>query len=168
MELNGYTEASVPGGRGQSVGPHSSPRPRASRWYRRSPWPGESIPCVETTVESWGRRFCSPGVEHALGTQRRRLRSFPRRTGRRWVRPQGGSQPGHKGCLEGVSAELGLPGKAFTCNAGCPGSIPGLGKIPWRRERLPTPVFWPGESHGQRSLGGHGVAESQTWLSEWA
>ena len=22
------------------------------------------------------------------------------------------------------------------------------GKIPWRRERLLTPVFWPGESHG--------------------
>ena len=20
-----------------------------------------------------------------------------------------------------------------------------VGKIPWRRERLPTPVFWPGE-----------------------
>ena len=24
----------------------------------------------------------------------------------------------------------------------------GLLKIPWRRERLPTPVFWPGEFHG--------------------
>ena len=23
-----------------------------------------------------------------------------------------------------------------------------VGKIPWRRERLPTPVSWPGESHG--------------------
>ena len=21
-------------------------------------------------------------------------------------------------------------------------------KIPWRREQLPTPVFWPGEFHG--------------------
>ena len=27
-----------------------------------------------------------------------------------------------------------------------------VGKIPWRREWLPTPVFWPGEVHGQRSL----------------
>ena len=26
--------------------------------------------------------------------------------------------------------------------------------IPWRREREPTPVFLPGESHGQRSLVG--------------
>ena len=23
-----------------------------------------------------------------------------------------------------------------------------VGKSPWRRERLPTPVFWPGEFHG--------------------
>ena len=32
------------------------------------------------------------------------------------------------------------------CNAG------ELGLIPWRREWLPTPIFSPGESHGQRSL----------------
>ena len=25
------------------------------------------------------------------------------------------------------------------------GFDPWVGKIPWRRERLPTPVFWPGE-----------------------
>ena len=25
---------------------------------------------------------------------------------------------------------------------------PWIGKIPWRRERLPTPLFWPGEFHG--------------------
>ena len=29
------------------------------------------------------------------------------------------------------------------------------GKIPWRRAWLPTPVFVPGESHGQRSLEGY-------------
>ena len=41
-------------------------------------------------------------------------------------------------------------------NARDPGSIPGsdpwVGKIPWRREWLPTPVFLPGKSHGQSSL----------------
>ena len=83
---------------------------------------------------------------------------------------------------------LGLPdnlvGKESVCNAGDPGSIPGLGRstgegigiptpvvldfpcgsassagkestcnvgdlglIPWRRERLPTLVFWPGKFH---------------------
>ena len=29
---------------------------------------------------------------------------------------------------------------------------PWVRKIPWRRKRQPTPVFLPGESHGQRSL----------------
>ena len=30
-----------------------------------------------------------------------------------------------------------------------------VGKIPWRRECQPTPVFLPGESHGQKSLAGY-------------
>jgi len=30
---------------------------------------------------------------------------------------------------------------------------PWVGKIPWRREWLPTSVFLPGEFPGQRSLG---------------
>ena len=34
------------------------------------------------------------------------------------------------------------------------GSIPGLGRFPWRREWLLT-LFMPGESHGQRSLVGY-------------
>ena len=34
--------------------------------------------------------------------------------------------------------------------------IPSLGWCdPWRRKWLPTPVFLPGESHGQRSLAGY-------------
>ena len=58
------------------------------------------------------------------------------------------------GMIENV---LGFPGgsevKASACNAGDLGSIPGLGRsIPWRRKWQPTPVFLPGESHGQRSL----------------
>ena len=35
------------------------------------------------------------------------------------------------------------------------GSIAKSGKIPWRRVRQPTPVFLPGDSHGQRSLAGY-------------
>ena len=35
------------------------------------------------------------------------------------------------------------------------GFDPCVGKIPWRRARQPTPVFLPGESHGQRSLVGY-------------
>ena len=40
-----------------------------------------------------------------------------------------------------------------------------VGKIPWRWARQPTPVFLPGESHGQRSLTGYspwGHKESNT------
>ena len=36
------------------------------------------------------------------------------------------------------------------------GLIPWVGKIPWRRAWQPTPVFFPGESHGWRSLVGYG------------
>ena len=32
---------------------------------------------------------------------------------------------------------------------------PRVGKIPWKRAWKPTPVFLPGESHGQRSLVGY-------------
>ena len=32
-------------------------------------------------------------------------------------------------------------GKESTCNAGDPSSIPGSGRSPWRRDRLPSPVF---------------------------
>ena len=42
---------------------------------------------------------------------------------------------------------------------------PWVGKIPWRREWLPTPVFLPGEFHGQRSLASYspwGHKESDT------
>ena len=33
-----------------------------------------------------------------------------------------------------------------------PGCNPWVGKIPWRREQLPTPVFFPGEFHGLYSI----------------
>ena len=36
--------------------------------------------------------------------------------------------------------------------------------MPWRRDRLPTPVFWPGEFHG---LFSHGVEKSRTQLSDF-
>ena len=41
-------------------------------------------------------------------------------------------------------------------NAGDMGSMDAwVEKIPWRRKWQPTPVFLPGESHGQRSLVGY-------------
>ena len=46
-----------------------------------------------------------------------------------------------------------------------PGLDPWVGINPWRRERLPTPVFWPGEFHGLYSP--WGLAKSQIQLSNF-
>ena len=46
----------------------------------------------------------------------------------------------------------GLDGKESACNVGDLDSVSGLGRYPGEGNWLPTPVFWPGEFHGQRSL----------------
>ena len=53
----------------------------------------------------------------------------------------------------------GSVGKESTCNARDTGDCrfdPLVGKILWRRAWQPTPVFLPGEFHGQRGLVGYG------------
>ena len=59
-----------------------------------------------------------------------------------------------------------LPGgsadKESTCNEVDLGSIPGWGRFPWRRNRLFTPVFLPGEFCEQRSLAALKATESDT------
>ena len=37
--------------------------------------------------------------------------------------------------------------------------------LPWRRERLPTPVFWPGEFHVLDSPWGHKESDMTEQLS---
>ena len=49
----------------------------------------------------------------------------------------------------------GANGKETACQSRRCGFSPWVGKIPCRREGQPTPVFLPGESHGQRSLAGY-------------
>ena len=46
-----------------------------------------------------------------------------------------------------------------------PGFDSWVGKIPWRRERLLTPVFWPGKFHGLYSLWGCKESDMTEWLS---
>ena len=64
-----------------------------------------------------------------------------------------------------VGASVGFPGssagKESTCNRGDPGSIPGSGKSPCRRDRLPTPVFlgFTAGSDGKES-----TAMWETWV----
>ena len=57
---------------------------------------------------------------------------------------------GHQSSLYG-----GSDGKECACSVGEPGLIPGLGRLPRRREWQPTPVFLSGEFHEQRSLVGY-------------
>ena len=67
----------------------------------------------------------------------------------------------------------GLPGCASGEEYACQcrrhrrhGFDPWVGKILWRRNRLPTSVFLPGESQGYRNLVGytHRIGKSQIWL----
>ena len=44
------------------------------------------------------------------------------------------------------SHHFGFPDR-ICLQLGRPGLYPWVGNIPWRRERLPTPAFWPGEFH---------------------
>ena len=64
-----------------------------------------------------------------------------------------------------VSQRKGFPGGNSGKESICLGSrlkrcgfSPWVGKIPWRRAWQHTPVFLPGESHGQRSLVGHDLS----------
>ena len=46
-----------------------------------------------------------------------------------------------------------------------PGFDPWVGKLPWRRERLPTPVFWPGGFHRLYSPWGYKESDMTKQLS---
>ena len=62
----------------------------------------------------------------------------------------------------------GSAGKESTCSVGDLGLISGFDLqdlIPWRRERLPTPVFWPGEFHRLYSPWGHKESDTTEQLS---
>ena len=73
---------------------------------------------------------------------------------------------------------LGFPGGASGKEPTCQcrrhercGFEPWIRKIPWRRAWQSTPVFLPGESHGQRSLVGYTqsrVPKSQTQLKQFS
>ena len=64
---------------------------------------------------------------------------------------QAGDGPG---LVKGVASLGGSDSKESACNVGGLGLIPGWGRSLWRRAWQPTPVFLPGESHGQRTLVG--------------
>ena len=83
-----------------------------------------------------------------------------------WVQSLGWKDPLEKGKATHASI-LGLPWwlswLRICLQYRRPWFDPWVGKILWRRERLPTPVFLPGEFHEERNLLGYspwGLKES--------
>ena len=77
-------------------------------------------------------------------------------------------------CYQGpfIKTELSwwLKWQRICLQCGRPGFDPWVGKIPWRREWLPSPIFLPGEFYGQRSLAGcspRGGKELDTTEPSW-
>ena len=62
-----------------------------------------------------------------------------------WEDPLQKAQATHSGIL---GLPLWLSWQRICLQCGRSGFDSWVGKIPWRRERLTTPVFWPGEFHG--------------------
>ena len=61
-------------------------------------------------------------------------------------------------CKMDRASQVALVVKNQPANAGDrrdAGSIPGMGRFPWRRKWQPTPVFLPEKSNGQRLLVGY-------------
>ena len=62
-------------------------------------------------------------------------------------------------CRDVLGFSAGSVGKELTCNAG------DMGKIPWRRKYWqPSPVFLPGDFHGQGSLAGCSPWGHKSWI----
>ena len=66
--------------------------------------------------------------------------------------------------LQAGSSVHGAPLVKICLQCGRPGFDLWVSKISWRKEWLPTLVFWPGEFHRLYCIA-HGVAKSWTWLS---
>ena len=59
-------------------------------------------------------------------------------------------------CFPTLHSPCGSDSTESACQCRRPGFDHWVGKIPWTRAWQPTPIFLPGESHGQRSLVGYG------------
>ena len=64
-----------------------------------------------------------------------------------------------------INITIRLSWQSIWLHRGRPEFYPWVRKVPWRRERLPTPVFWPGEFHGLYSPQGHKESDITEQLS---
>ena len=76
-----------------------------------------------------------------------------------------GDRRGSGSFQHSVVMSCGSAGKESACNVGDLGSIPGLGRFPWRRERLPISVIWAGQFHEPYSPWGCKESDTTEQLS---
>ena len=107
---------------------------------------GKSLSCVWLIATPWTHLYNAPGQNTGVCSLSLLQRIFP-------IQGLNLGIELRSSALRADSLPIELSGKP--CNVGDPGSFPGWGRLPWRRECLPTPVFLPGKSHGQRSLAGY-------------
>ena len=124
--------------------------------------------------DSWDPIHWSPAASSVRGIIQARILEWAAITSSR-----GSSQHGDWTCISYVSCTgrwvlsapqdhlgsflSGSHGKESAFNAGETSMITGIGKIPWRREGLPTPVFLSGEFCGQRSWVNCSQWGSKSW-----
>ena len=72
---------------------------------------------------------------------------------------------GKRKCYKESGLSLWLSWQRICLQCRKPGFDPWVGKIPRRRERLPTLVFWPGEFHGLYSPLSHQEPDTIEWLT---
>ena len=126
-------------------------RPWFNFWVRKIPWRRERLPTPGFLSFSCG----SAGKESACNAG------------------DPSSIPGSgKSCGEGIGYPLQYSWVSLVTQLvrihlqyGRPGFDLWVGKIPWRRERLSTPVFWPGEFHGLYSPWGRKESDMTELLS---
>ena len=72
---------------------------------------------------------------------------------------------GKRKCYKESGLSLWLSWQRICLQCRKPGFNPWIRRIPWRRERLPTPVLWPGEFHGLYIPWGHKKLDTTEQLS---
>ena len=130
--------------------------PPSLGFFRQEHWSGLPFPSPMQESEKW--KWSRSVVSNSSRPHGRQ----PTRLLRPWDFP--GKSTG-VGCHCLLCLQVVLSDKESTFQCMGHGFDPWVGKIPWRRAWQPTPVFLPGESHGERSLAGYSwwdLKESET------
>ena len=142
--------------KGDTTCPTTSQNP--SRWHPS--WLNKACTTRKDSESEWLAKDNPPGCPFPIKSLTLSAHVSPR-TIHFWVldkSPVSGLGRGPPSCNTfTLYQNIGLPWWLSQCSIHLqckrPGFDPWVGKFPWRRAWQPTPVFLPGESHGQSSVG---------------